>query len=268
MPSIVVGVVPSSALYLIEEAWNAYPYCRTVLVNGYLSVDRFKIDIESLHTDISDRQVEDDDNPLKISAEEIKQRKVEYLDIRNANIDPKSKTYNADMDSTKYVSKETKRGPLKAGWEHDLNLKPRMCAYKLVRADFKYFPLQSKVEGITISTQRELFTRTLNQVYVSIDEWCKLSMGDIRKLEGEAAAKSAALLQSAAASKKNDPITFDPEYHLKRLRNVDLSSLSLKEKPEETTAEEEEEKEPSDDNEIALAIQRKASEKGIVSESD
>lgn len=43
VPSIVVSLVPSNALFLVEEAWNAYPHCKTVLVNGYLDKARFKI---------------------------------------------------------------------------------------------------------------------------------------------------------------------------------------------------------------------------------
>ena len=34
-----------------EEAWNAYPYCKTVITNpGYLK-DDFKIVFETLHVD-------------------------------------------------------------------------------------------------------------------------------------------------------------------------------------------------------------------------
>jgi hypothetical protein len=36
----VAALVPSNGLFLIEEAWNGYPHCRTVLVNGYLSKDK------------------------------------------------------------------------------------------------------------------------------------------------------------------------------------------------------------------------------------
>ena len=43
VPSIVTHLVPTNALFLVEEAWNAYPHCKTVLVNGYLDKTRFRI---------------------------------------------------------------------------------------------------------------------------------------------------------------------------------------------------------------------------------
>ena len=43
LPSIVTHMVPANALFLVEEAWNAYPHCKTVLVNGYLDTLKFKI---------------------------------------------------------------------------------------------------------------------------------------------------------------------------------------------------------------------------------
>jgi Phosphatidylinositol transfer protein len=49
VPGIVRTLLPSSSMVLVEEAWNAYPHCKTVLVNAYLDKHKFKIDIESLH---------------------------------------------------------------------------------------------------------------------------------------------------------------------------------------------------------------------------
>ena len=42
-PSAVVAMLPSNAVFLIEEAWNGFPHCRTVLVNGYLDVKKFRV---------------------------------------------------------------------------------------------------------------------------------------------------------------------------------------------------------------------------------
>jgi hypothetical protein len=49
VPGLVRTLVPASSLILVEEAWNAYPHCKTVLVNAYLDKAKFKIDIESMH---------------------------------------------------------------------------------------------------------------------------------------------------------------------------------------------------------------------------
>jgi hypothetical protein len=60
-------------MVLIEEAWNAYPHCVTVIVNGYLAKHKFYISIESMHQ--ADRG--DADNALGMSNNELSQRKVE-----------------------------------------------------------------------------------------------------------------------------------------------------------------------------------------------
>jgi hypothetical protein len=64
---------PENALYLIEEAWNAYPHCLTVLTNGYLSKKKFFISIESMHLPGAG-EVE---NALNLSTAELKGRTVE-----------------------------------------------------------------------------------------------------------------------------------------------------------------------------------------------
>jgi hypothetical protein len=60
-------------MVLIEEAWNSYPHCVTVIVNGYLAKNKFYICIESQHLADSG----DTENALHMSASELKQRKVE-----------------------------------------------------------------------------------------------------------------------------------------------------------------------------------------------
>ena len=61
MPSFVKKILPKGikednfwcidALYLIEEAWNSHPHCLTVMTNGYLSKEKFKIIVESQYID-------------------------------------------------------------------------------------------------------------------------------------------------------------------------------------------------------------------------
>ncbi|KOB69734.1 Phosphatidylinositol transfer protein/retinal degeneration b protein [Operophtera brumata] len=49
VPAFIRLLAPKGALEVHEEAWNAYPYCRTVLTNpGYMK-DNFVICIETLH---------------------------------------------------------------------------------------------------------------------------------------------------------------------------------------------------------------------------
>lgn len=196
VPSIVAALAPSNALFLIEEAWNAYPHCKTVLVNGYFNKDKFKIEVETMHVDTDlDRE-----NAVNLSAADLAQRKVEYLDIMDGHKDPaKQKEYDARYDCSKYVSKKTGRGPLSKGWERraaDLNM-PVMCCYKVVRADFKYFGMQGKIESTIINAQRDLFARTLAVAFCTLDDWNDKTMAEIRDMEREVARRAESRLKGA-----------------------------------------------------------------------
>lgn len=87
-------LAPSTSMWILEEAWNAYPHCKTVLVNGYLSIDKFRIDVETIHVADDAGNLE---NVVGLSAAELKERKVELLNIADAYSGPKSEhpEYNA-----------------------------------------------------------------------------------------------------------------------------------------------------------------------------
>ncbi|KAG7169443.1 Phosphatidylinositol transfer protein beta isoform-like [Homarus americanus] len=49
VPSFIRLLAPEGSLEIHEEAWNAYPYCRTIISNpGYMK-EGFYITIETLH---------------------------------------------------------------------------------------------------------------------------------------------------------------------------------------------------------------------------
>ena len=49
-------VAPTGSLEIHEEAWNAYPYCRTVLSNpGYMKVNKFLLNLHNKRTMILSR---------------------------------------------------------------------------------------------------------------------------------------------------------------------------------------------------------------------
>lgn len=184
------ALAPTTSLYLIEESWNAYPHCKTVLVNGYLSKDTLRIDVESMHVDNNI----DLDNAVGLTSKELAERKIEYLDIRAAANDPNVKT----ADASKFVSSKTGRGPLGDKWERS-GVKPLMCCYKVVRAQLKVFGLQTAGENAILNQQRGIFTGTLCKAFVTIDDWYTVTMEEIRKLEEDVARKSEALKASKAA---------------------------------------------------------------------
>ncbi|XKL65129.1 hypothetical protein PGB90_005215 [Kerria lacca] len=49
VPGFIKMLAPKNCLEIHEEAWNAYPYCRTIITNPGFMKDKFVIIIETLH---------------------------------------------------------------------------------------------------------------------------------------------------------------------------------------------------------------------------
>jgi len=171
---IIRTLLPATALIGTENAWNAYPYCRTIITNEFMGED-FNICIETLHLP-GQPNIE---NAHQLPPDKLAQREVVIIDIA-ADL-PSSSDYKADEDPTKFHSKQTNRGPLKANWMRSAS--PIMTAYKLVTIKFKWFGLQGIVEGKIQKTEQRLFTIFHRQVFCLMDEWLGLSIEDIRQIE-------------------------------------------------------------------------------------
>ncbi len=176
VPSVIRALAPSGSLEVHEEAWNCYPYCKTVLTNPYMK-DKFKLIVETIHHN-DDGKVE---NIHNISAEDLKERKVVLLDIANDSLE--SKDYKKQHDPTLYHSTKTQRGPLNKDWLSTTT--PIMTAYKLVTCEFKWFGLQSKIETMIQDIQQNLNIKFNRHVFCSIDQWFGMTIADIRTLEDQ-----------------------------------------------------------------------------------
>ncbi|CAH8570523.1 unnamed protein product [Schistosoma margrebowiei] len=154
VPGYVRLLAPKGSLEIDEKAWNAYPYCRTVL------------QIHNL--------------PPKLLA----QREVIYIDIVNDQLHSAS-DYDATCDPRIYQSVKTGRGPLVGSkWWENTDL-PIMCAYKLVTCEFKWWGIQSRVENMIQNQERRIFLNFNRQVFCWLDKWHGLSMDDIRAIENK-----------------------------------------------------------------------------------
>lgn len=180
VPTVVKWIAPKGSLEIFEEAWNAYPYCKTVLTNpGYMK-GNFFIKVETYH--LPDRG--DSENVHQLTKDQLKMRKVVHIDIAN---DPViSSDYKANEDPAKFKSKGG-RGPLGKGWQ--TTVEPVMTAYKLVTIEFKWMGLQNKVEKYAMDTERRLFNNFHRQLFCSIDRWIEMTMVDIREMEAKTQAK-------------------------------------------------------------------------------
>jgi len=176
VPAFIKLIAPRGSLEIHEEAWNAYPYCRTVITNPGFMKDNFFITIETMHKPGNGSEY----NAHELSVEKLQKREVIKIDIAN---DPVSSSdYKPNEDPTKFSSGKTGRGPLRdPDWFNKVD--PVMTCYKLVTVEFKWFGLQNKVEAFTQKTERRLFTNFHRQLFCLMDKWHGLTMDDIRRLE-------------------------------------------------------------------------------------
>lgn len=180
VPKLISALAPSGSLEIQEEAWNAYPYCKTVLSNPNYMKENFVIKVETYH--YADRGTSE--NIHELDKDQLKRREVVVIDI--AEPVPRN-DYKINEDPTKYTSEKTGRGPLKnepgKKWTHSVN--PVMTCYKLVTCEFKWFGLQTKVESFIMQTEKRLFSNFHRQVFCWTDKWHGMTMEDIRALEDQ-----------------------------------------------------------------------------------
>ena len=178
VPAWVRAIAPSGALELQEEAWNAYPYCKTVITNpGYMK-EKFVIRLETYH--YADRGTTD--NIHELSEDQLQKREVEIIDIA----DPVSTAdYDSKTDPAKYVSEKTGRGPLINApgkkWQHIVE--PVMTCYKLITIEFIWWGLQGQMEAFIMRQQRRLLINLHRTIFCSTDKWHGMTLQDIRVFE-------------------------------------------------------------------------------------
>lgn len=175
VPAFIRLIAPKGALEIHEKAWNAYPYCRTIVTNPDYMKENFYIKIETMHC--PDRGTQE--NIHQLPPDDLKIRKIENIDIANDPV--KSSDYKEEWDPTKVKSEKTGRGPLQGDWKK--TCEPVMCCYKLVSVKFKWFGLQNRVEKFIQTQEKRIFTNFHRQVYCWLDKYHGLTMDDIRRIE-------------------------------------------------------------------------------------
>lgn len=177
LPSFIRLLVDTHTMDIHEESWNAYPYCRTIITNpGYMKKN-FSVTIESIH----ETGKAENENAHLLNPEELEKRTVVTIDIGN---DPYTRTdYDRQNDPARFVSDKTKRGPLKNDWIN--NSDPIMTCYKLVKAEFKWFGLQNRIENYILETEHKLLLRFHRYLFCWMDDWYGLDMDEIFQIEEE-----------------------------------------------------------------------------------
>ncbi|KAF8358291.1 pitp-1 [Pristionchus pacificus] len=211
IPGWIRAVIPTANLEAHEEAWNAYPVTKTRYSTPLM--DRVSIEVDTLYFNDDGNQ----DNVFNLSPNELRQRQVDIMDFVK---DPVSSSdYCAEEDPKLFRSVVTGRGPLNDDWVEECIAakRPIMCAYKLCKVEFRYWGLQTRVERwIHELALRNTMTRAHRQAWAWQDEWCGLTIGDIRKLEDEVALHLSTVManniQADGPSEESDDASSDDLY--------------------------------------------------------
>ncbi|KAM9360566.1 phosphatidylinositol transfer protein beta isoform-like [Symphorus nematophorus] len=182
VPTFLKMLAPETSLIFHEKAWNAYPYCRTIVTNEYMK-DDFYISIETWHKPDLGTQ----ENVHKLDSAKWKEVTVVPIDIADRS-QVSAADYKPEEDPAKFKSEKTGRGPLGPAWKKELLTNtdcPKMCAYKLVTVKFKWWGLQNRVENFIHEQEKRIFTNFHRQLFCMIDKWVDLNMDDIRRMEEE-----------------------------------------------------------------------------------
>ncbi|ONI00540.1 hypothetical protein PRUPE_6G093600 [Prunus persica] len=111
-PTWLTTFAPADALIMQEEAWNAYPRCKTVIKCPYFT--KFQLTIETVHRADNGQS----DNVHGLSKGQLATRDVEIVDIASSARDYWSYVVSSsNTDLSKFTSAKTGRGPLLEGWQ-------------------------------------------------------------------------------------------------------------------------------------------------------
>jgi len=199
IPGWVSTFLPDSALKLYEDAWDVYPYCKTVITFPFLG-DRFQFVIESRHTSGEFGKVE---NIHNIPDNLLKKRVVEFIDIGKDQVDKKH--YKKEEDPSIFTSKNFGKGPLSVtNWMKES--KDIICCYKLVTIRCKVTGLQSKLESYMMNFEKSVFLKFHQQVFCWMDDWFGKSMLEIIEMEDKIFSEMNSKILKDAPKKENDKL--------------------------------------------------------------
>ncbi|KRZ92612.1 Membrane-associated phosphatidylinositol transfer protein 3, partial [Trichinella sp. T8] len=212
LPAWFRSILPESALRVVEEAWNAYPHTKTKFSCPF--VEKFSLEVETKYFDDAGIQ----ENVFNLTSSQLNDRIVDLMDIVNDSYPVQD--YCKDEDPKLYKSTVTGRGPLKESWIKDCqeNGRPIMCAYKLCKVHFCYWGMQSKIEKfIHDYALRRVMLRAHRQAWAWQDEWCGLTIDDVRRLENEA--QLALQAKMANVAKIDDSLSAETRHYLEKIKN-------------------------------------------------
>lgn len=199
VPSFIRWVIPDKYLHVHEISHNGYPHFHTVY-NCPGMKDDFYLLVESQHLPYTDEK-SCPDNALNLTEEELKERKIVWLDIVDGRPVPEKPEWDmrdyvcpAAKIETPLVGASSKGTPFPKVFADETKPPKWTLGYtgemvvcvKVVKIKFKWFGLQTKVENYALDNVfPNTFTDSHRAMFQWADKWYTMTMEDIRKLEDE-----------------------------------------------------------------------------------
>lgn len=162
------------------------------------------------------------DNCLGLNEAELKERNVDFIDIA---FEEPTKHYKREEDPKYFRSVKTGRGELVEGWrETD---KPIMCSYKVVKASFEVWGLQTKVEDFIQKCVRDVLLLGHRQAFAWIDEWLDMSIEDVREYERQKQQENNEKFKKGVAGEEKEGVTVEDVEEHKRRNEAEEKSCNL-----------------------------------------
>lgn len=121
VPSLIRKIAPKGSLAIHEEAWNAYPYCKTVITNPDYMKENFYVKIETIHLPDNGTtenvsfwlnalpKKQDEIQAHGLKGEELAKREIVNINIANDHEFLNSGDLHPDTTPSKFQSTKTGR---------------------------------------------------------------------------------------------------------------------------------------------------------------
>ena len=171
VPKFITLLAPKGSLEVEELSYNAHPDIVTLYKNPYMK-NNFQLKV----TTINKPGAATIENVHNLSGERLAKRVIDKIDIVNDRPQP------ADYQE-EYDPKKCAHGPLNENWQE--SSPTLMTSYKLVELSFKWWGLQTKVEGVITRGLRRVLLNFFRQMYCTQHEWKDMTIADIREMEAK-----------------------------------------------------------------------------------
>lgn len=240
IPAFMRWALPDKYCHLHEKSWVSYPHYHTVYENPGIGKN-FSMEIDSWHVPYKHGEGIPD-NLLNLSPDELKERRIVYLDILNGKPKPEKNqdlgkwtcpALNVNKPLSDYLKpkshgigeKDERKSPPEWTVNYDGEM---MVAVKVVKINFNWKGLQQIVEKYATHTLlQNLFVEAHREMMRWGDKWGPMSLEDVQKYEKKIYSDTNALGFENDQDKPTDDI---PEERPEDLSDPEISE-SVEQEP-------------------------------------